>query len=134
MFFPILSIADLVVVDRSMSSGSSASAPVGKEGFPEMLKIVCSMLSRNESLVFREPVDWKGMGLTDYPEIVKKPMDLGTVKKKIENDEYETMEEIALDIRLVWTNCMLYNRDGSEVCFVDFCDRSIDRYSTIVSS
>lgn len=108
---------------------SGSSAPVGKEGFPEMLKIVCSMLSRNESLVFREPVDWKGMGLTDYPEIVKKPMDLGTVKKKIENDEYDTIEEIALDIRLVWTNCMLYNRDGSEVCFVDFCDRSATIFS-----
>ena len=80
-----------------------------------MLKIVCSILSRNESLVFREPVDWKGMGLWDYPEIVKDPMDLGTIKKKIENDEYEAVEDIANDIRLVWSNCMLYNRDGSEV-------------------
>jgi hypothetical protein len=86
-----------------------------KEGFAEMLKVVCSMLSRNECMVFREPVDWKSLGLNDYPEIVKKPMDLGTIKKRIENDDYNTVEDIATDIRLVWSNCMLYNRDGSEV-------------------
>ena len=86
-----------------------------KEGFPEMLKIVCSMLSRNESLVFRDPVDWRGLELLDYPDIVKRPMDLGTIKKKIENDDYLTIDDIANDIRLVWSNCMLYNRDGSEV-------------------
>jgi hypothetical protein len=86
-----------------------------KEGFKEMLKVVCSMLSRNECLVFRDPVDWKSLGLLDYPEIVLKPMDLGTIKKKIENADYGTVEDIATDIRLVWSNCMLYNRDGSEV-------------------
>jgi hypothetical protein len=86
-----------------------------KENFPEMLKILLSIMSRRESFAFREPVDWKGLGLTDYLDIVKKPMDLGTIKNKIETNEYESAEDIANDIRLVWTNCMLYNRDGSEV-------------------
>lgn len=42
-------------------------------------------------------------------------MDLGTIKRGIEAGKYETVDEVAHDIRLVWTNCMLYNRDGSEV-------------------
>ena len=42
-------------------------------------------------------------------------MDLGTIKTKIENNQYKEIEEIAEDIRLVWRNCMIYNRDGSEV-------------------
>lgn len=83
-----------------------------------MLKILLSIMSRRESFAFREPVDWKGLGLNDYLDIVKKPMDLGTIKNKIETNEYETIEDIANDIRLVWTNCMLYNRDGSEVSAV----------------
>mmetsp|Transcript_10754 Transcript_10754/g.14813 ORF Transcript_10754/g.14813 Transcript_10754/m.14813 type:complete len:216 (-) Transcript_10754:172-819(-) len=82
--------------------------------FPEMYRIVCSMISRKECLAFREPVDWKGMDLPDYPELIKKPMDLGTVKKKIESEMYNSMKEIADDIRLVFYNCMLYNKDGSE--------------------
>eukprot|EP00428_Durinskia_dybowskii_P067552 CAMPEP_0170373102 /NCGR_PEP_ID=MMETSP0117_2-20130122/9898_1 /TAXON_ID=400756 /ORGANISM="Durinskia baltica, Strain CSIRO CS-38" /LENGTH=241 /DNA_ID=CAMNT_0010627987 /DNA_START=27 /DNA_END=749 /DNA_ORIENTATION=- len=85
-----------------------------KEGFNEMYKIVCSMMSRPESLAFREPVDWKGLGLVDYLSIVKQPMDLGTVKSKIEAEKYNSIEDIAFDVRLVWRNCMLYNRDGSE--------------------
>lgn len=39
----------------------------------------------------------------------------GTVKGKIESEKYSAIEEIAADIRLVFTNCMLYNKDGSEV-------------------
>ena len=42
-----------------------------KEGFSEILKIVCTILSHQESDVFRAPVDWKGLELFDYPEIVK---------------------------------------------------------------
>jgi hypothetical protein len=82
--------------------------------YAEMLKILTSIMSRPESGVFHEPVDWEGLGLVDYPDIVKNPMDLGTVKEKIEDDKYDSVEEVANDIRLVWSNCMLYNRDGSE--------------------
>jgi hypothetical protein len=81
----------------------------------DMYKIVCGMFAKPESYAFRAPVDWKGLGLLDYPEVVKKPMDLGTVKNKLETAQYQTVEEVAADIRLVWSNCMLYNRDGSEV-------------------
>lgn len=87
---------------------------MGREQFVDMLKIVLAILSRRESVAFREPVDWKGMGLSDYLDVVKCPMDLGTIKSKIESNNYNSIEEIANDIRLVWTNCMLYNRDGSE--------------------
>lgn len=59
-------------------------------------------------------MDWKGLGLYDYPQIVKKPMDLGQIKKKIENNEYPTLHACADDVRLVWDNCKAYNADGSE--------------------
>lgn len=41
-------------------------------------------------------------------------MDLGTVKKKISARKYGSIHEAADDIRLVWTNCMTYNADGSD--------------------
>lgn len=92
----------------------ASSASSRDEAINHMLKIVTSTSSRAESFVFREPVDWKALNLMDYPDIIKEPRDLGTIKKKIENDGYSNVEEIAKDIRLVWSNCMLYNRDGSE--------------------
>lgn len=90
-------------------------------------RIVCSFLSRPECAAFREPVDWKGMGLTDYPEIVKKPADLGSIKTKLEQNGYKTVEEAADEVRLVWRNCMLYNRDGSEFYHLaDRCARAFE--------
>jgi hypothetical protein len=59
-------------------------------------------------------VDWKALGLYDYPQIIKRPMDLGKVKKKIDESEYTSVQETAEDIRLVWKNCMTYNMDGSD--------------------
>jgi Bromodomain/Bromodomain extra-terminal - transcription regulation len=54
------------------------------------------------------------IGLYDYPQIIKKPMDLGTVKKNITARSYPTIHAAADDVRLVWTNCMTYNADGSD--------------------
>lgn len=102
---------------EASSSASAVAAALGPEAFPEMERILISMLSRPESDVFKEPVDHKALGLVDYLDIVKNPMDLGTVKKKFDYGEYDGVEAMANDIRLIWTNCMLYNRDGSEVTF-----------------
>jgi len=41
-------------------------------------------------------------------------MDLGTIKKKISSRKYKTIRQAADDVRLVWSNCMTYNADGSD--------------------
>ena len=37
-----------------------------------MLKLVNSFFSRSDCIPFREPVDWRGLELWDYPKIIKK--------------------------------------------------------------
>ena len=45
------------------------------------LKEVLSQIEEDpKSYEFREPVPWKELGLSDYPEIIKKPMDLKTCR------------------------------------------------------
>ena len=63
---------------------------------------------------FREAVDWRNLGLFDYPQIIKKPMDLGLVKRNIDAGAYNSIHDAANDMRLIWANCMKYNRDGSD--------------------
>jgi len=63
---------------------------------------------------FREPVDWRGLGLYDYPQVIAKPMDLSTVKQTIEKGGYKSIGDCADDIRLIWNNCKKYNQDGSD--------------------
>ena len=48
---------------------------------------------------FRAPVDWKSLGLFDYPQLIKKPMDLGKIKRKLEKEEYKSIYDAAEDTR-----------------------------------
>ena len=57
---------------------------------------------------FYKPVDAELLGLHDYFDIIKKPMDLGTVKQKMDNRAYKTAAEFAADVRLIFTNCYKY--------------------------
>jgi hypothetical protein len=42
-----------------------------------------------KSYEFRDPVPWKELGLNDYPEIIKKPMDLRTCRKNMVKGKYK---------------------------------------------
>lgn len=53
------------------------------------------------------------MGLTDYPNIIKHPMDLATLNKKFKEEKYSKAEEVLDDIQLIWDNCKTYNPDNS---------------------
>ena len=58
---------------------------------------------------FYKPVDAKALGLHDYFDIIKQPMDLGTVKSKMDGRKYSTAAEFASDVRLIFQNCFDYN-------------------------
>lgn len=77
-----------------------------------MLQIINSLLASPISEAFREPVDWRGLGLEDYPVVIKKPMDLGTVKRLLEKGCYGNLDDVAADVRLIWKNCRTYNCGG----------------------
>ncbi len=55
------------------------------------------------------------MGLADYFDIIKSPMDLGTVKKNLKANKYKFVEEFLADIELIWDNCKAYNAEGSVI-------------------
>ncbi|RZC87870.1 hypothetical protein C5167_029784 [Papaver somniferum] len=65
--------------------------------------------------VFNVPVDPIKLMLHDYKTIIKIPMDLGTVKGKLEKGVYRTPLEFAADVRLTFENALLYNPIGHEV-------------------
>ncbi|XP_078179386.1 transcription factor GTE6-like [Carex rostrata] len=68
---------------------------------------------------FMKPVDVEGLGLHDYHEIIKKPMDIGTIQNRMEGKDemnrYKNVREIYADVRLVFKNAMLYNDDTNDV-------------------
>src|ERR1044072_6697205 len=59
--------------------------------------------------LFLEPVDPIKYGIPDYFDIIKQPMDLGTVESKLDALQYTTVADFELDVRLIFSNCILYN-------------------------
>ncbi|XP_042225949.1 bromodomain adjacent to zinc finger domain protein 2B-like isoform X5 [Homarus americanus] len=50
-----------------------------------------------------------------YKKIIKKPMDLSAIKKKLDDNTYKTREEYCDDLRLMFNNCETFNEDDSPV-------------------
>ena len=68
-------------------------------------------------------VDWDLVVFQDYYTIIERPMDMSKIKKKLENHEYTCSQECIDDFRLMFNNCITYNKPG-EVSFrliVIFC-------------
>lgn len=67
---------------------------------------------------FMEPVDVEGLGLHDYFEVIEKPMDFSTIKRKMEAKDgsgYKHVREICADVRLIFKNAMKYNEERHDV-------------------
>lgn len=81
----------------------------------EILKELFSKKHSGYAWPFYKPVDADLLGLHDYHDIIKKPMDLGTVKRKMDGREYKSAPEFASDVRLIFTNCYKYNPPDHDV-------------------
>lgn len=86
---------------------------------PQVMKLCTQVLSKvmkqKAGYVFNEPVDVVAMGLHDYHQIVKRPMDLGTIRRNLGAKVYPTPDEFSADVRLTFNNALLYNPKGHEV-------------------
>lgn len=47
----------------------------------------------------------------DYYHIIKTPMDIGTMIKKLKQLQYKSKKEFCDDLGLIWSNCMRYNAE-----------------------
>ncbi|KAM7199879.1 hypothetical protein V8F20_005528 [Naviculisporaceae sp. PSN 640] len=62
---------------------------------------------------FKEPVDPVAQGVPDYLDKIKKPMDLGTIRNKMERHEYTDENEFLADVNQIFTNCYTYWSPGT---------------------
>ena len=64
---------------------------------------------------FGEPVDPVAQCIPTYHQIIKNPMDLGTVQTKLDTGDIDSPEEFARYVRLVFENAMKFNVDATHV-------------------
>eukprot|EP00249_Psilotum_nudum_P001717 c14360_g1_i1 orf=415-1611(+) len=115
-----------VVAKRSLQVPIESQEQKGQKGDISYIKKLadlmrqCGMILRKlmchrHGWVFNEPVDVVKFGLHDYCQIIRKPMDLGTIKAKLEGGKYTFPLEFAQDVRLTFLNATTYNPPGHDV-------------------
>ncbi|KAG2293650.1 hypothetical protein Bca52824_040319 [Brassica carinata] len=95
------------------------SNPESERALASMLnscgQMLVKLMKHKWAWVFNTPVDVVGLGLHDYHLIVKKPMDLGTVKLNLEKG-----------FTLTFRNAMAYNPKGQDVYFM--AEKLLDQF------
>ena len=88
---------------------------IDRKGSMQCATILKSLMSHTYSWVFSKPVDPIALSIPDYFTIISHPMDLGTIKSKLEKNIYSGTEEFAADVRLTFSNAMKYNPPSNDV-------------------
>jgi len=83
-----------------------------------------------ESYPFRQPVDPRALGIPDYFNIIKEPMDLATISRRLEEGEYKTPWEFCKDMWLMFDNAWLYNKKTSRV--YKYCTKLTEVFDSVI--
>jgi hypothetical protein len=77
-----------------------------------MSRIVMTLLQYERAGPFLEPVPREVEG---YHEMIRHPMDLGTITMKLQRGLYPSVQHVHQDIMLMIQNCYTFNTEGSEI-------------------
>jgi hypothetical protein len=72
-------------------------------------QILKELQTKDVHSIFAAPVDPVALNIPNYLEIIKEPMDLGTIENRMNVNVIESPEEFARLVRLTFTNAIKYN-------------------------
>jgi len=82
--------------------------------FQTVIIMVHSQISQHRNgNIFHNPI--KKSEAPDYYDIVKRPMDLKTIKAHIREGQIASSAEFQRDVYLMFANSLMYNRPGSDI-------------------
>jgi hypothetical protein len=100
-------------VSTRATNAKGKAVEAGKKktfGEDEVMKVcqdlVSELMARDEAWPFRRPVGRREA--PGYIDIVRQPMDFGTIKSKMADSVYSSPQQVLDDIRLIFHNCAIY--------------------------
>lgn len=74
-----------------------------------LTKSIQTLKRMQDSRFYKEPVDPIKMNIPQYFDIIKNPMDLGTIDRKLKNEMYPTAQALINDFNLMVQNAVTFN-------------------------
>lgn len=107
------------------STDTNISPQLLKEQLKYCQRIIKGLKRHRDATPFLAPVDPVALGIPDYYNVIKHPMDLGTISKRMDLNQYNGAEAFMSDVRLVLNNCFTYNAPDSQVSKMG---RNLEKY------
>ncbi|KAH7925991.1 hypothetical protein BV22DRAFT_1033385 [Leucogyrophana mollusca] len=76
-----------------------------------LTKLITQIKKKDDYAFFIKPVD--PSQVPGYSDLIKRPMDFGTMSMKVAKGKYRSLEEFATDFRLVTSNAKTFNPPGT---------------------
>ncbi|KAF8845811.1 hypothetical protein BDN67DRAFT_1065075 [Paxillus ammoniavirescens] len=87
---------------------------VPNKRFQAVIGLLHSQISQHRNgNIFHNPI--KNSEAPDYHEIIKRPMDLKTIKARVKDGIISNSLEFQRDVYIMFANAMMYNRPGSDI-------------------
>ncbi|KAI2730736.1 hypothetical protein CBS147332_2588 [Penicillium roqueforti] len=74
-----------------------------------ILKSLTSLKRMHDARFYKEPVDAIKLNIPQYHTIITQPMDLGTMERKLKNNQYSSPQAVADDFALMVNNTTVFN-------------------------
>ncbi|XP_033965632.1 bromodomain adjacent to zinc finger domain protein 2B isoform X1 [Pseudochaenichthys georgianus] len=82
-------------------------------GLTKCRVLLAELEAHQDAWPFLTPVTQKAV--PGYRKVIKKPMDLSTIREKLTNNQYLNLETFIADVNLIFDNCEKFNEDDSEI-------------------
>ncbi|KAK4547990.1 hypothetical protein LTR36_010710 [Oleoguttula mirabilis] len=92
-----------------------STAPMTPAQKHSLLDKMKNLKKTKSSTFFLKAVDPVALNIPSYPEIIKNPMDLGTMDAKLKDDLYPTVQDFVNDFNLIVNNCRTFNGEQHPV-------------------
>lgn len=103
------------------------SAPIQYHWEKVSKRMMTHLMKFPKAWIFLNPVEPEALGISDYFDIISNPMDFGTIKENLQHHKYLSMQHFLQDVELVFSNCILYNGEASQVS--QMCREVQDEYN-----
>ncbi|KAL3699876.1 hypothetical protein R1sor_017898 [Riccia sorocarpa] len=97
-------------------TSSSPRKALEDNGLKAALAVLKRVMQIKSAEPFNEPVDPMALGIPDYFDVIKEPMDFASIREALESGtKYNSAQEVYEDVQLIWSNCRQYNQEGDPI-------------------
>lgn len=100
---------EMDIVSPTISASYNSTAPLTSSQAKFLLGVVRRLRRTKDARPFSMPVDAVKLNIPTYYQIVTRPMDLRTMERKLNSDEYTSSREFLEDFNLILSNCVAFN-------------------------